>query len=350
MNKDIKYILKRVIIGVLIAIFLFSIKSCNVHATTYVQPNVGLQINNNTNYQYSVTNSTTGTSYNIKVAASEITPAYFILDTCVSANYTDFEITNSSCDNSCINNGKVLYYTIGNLGDCKINGYNGRHVLLQLQVRKYEIDPVTTYYIANSRIRFGGYSNYTSVVRIDNFYATDEDVLTQLANGQLQYNDIKNSINSVNNSINNQTNTIINNQNNNTKDITDAQQDTTDAINDLNDTMSDSSTDSPNNGINAVKNGIATNGVITQLITLPVTLFQQILTSINGTCQSFNLGSLFGTDLILPCINVSDYLGSTLWGVIDVIISGYFVWVISRKMISAFDMFSTMKDGDVLDD
>lgn len=117
-----------------------------------------------------------------------------------------------------------------------------------------------------------------------------------------------------------------------------------------NNTINNSNIDSPYNAIGSVSNSIASNGVITQLVTLPVTLFQNILNSVNGSCSSYNMGSLFGTDLILPCINVSNYIGAQLWSVIDVIISGLFVWSISRKMIKVFNNFSTLKDGDVLSD
>lgn len=98
------------------------------------------------------------------------------------------------------------------------------------------------------------------------------------------------------------------------------------------------------------KSNLAENGVITQLITLPITLFTSILNSVNGTCNQFNLGSLYGHSLILPCINVSNYIGSSLWSIIDILISGLFVYKISRKFIKVFNNFSSMKDGDVIGD
>lgn len=36
MNKDIKYIIKRVIVGVLVAIIIFGLKSCNVNAEVVI--------------------------------------------------------------------------------------------------------------------------------------------------------------------------------------------------------------------------------------------------------------------------------------------------------------------------
>lgn len=122
------------------------------------------------------------------------------------------------------------------------------------------------------------------------------------------------------------------------------------SINDLNGTINNDNVDDPSSSINLFKDKIATNGVITQLVGLPVTLFTKVLNSVNGTCSSYNLGSLFGTDLVLPCINVSNYLGSSLWGVIDVLISGLFVYTISKKFIKVFENMSSMNEGDVIGD
>lgn len=118
----------------------------------------------------------------------------------------------------------------------------------------------------------------------------------------------------------------------------------------VNDTISSSDVDDPSSSINSMNDKLAENGVITQLIGLPVTLFTKVLNSVNGTCTSYNLGSLFGTDIIFPCINISNYLGATLWSVIDVLISGLFVYSISKKFIKVFEHMSSMNEGDVIDD
>lgn len=124
----------------------------------------------------------------------------------------------------------------------------------------------------------------------------------------------------------------------------------TEVIEDVKDTITDDSVDNPSSFIEDMEDLLPQNGVITQLITLPITLYQKVLNSINGTCSSFDLGELYGTHLIMPCINLSNYLGSTLWGTIDLIMSGVFVLVIARKMIKAFEGFTSMKEGDVIND
>ena len=122
------------------------------------------------------------------------------------------------------------------------------------------------------------------------------------------------------------------------------------SINDVNSSINSDNVDDPSSSINQFKDKIAENGVITQLVGLPVTLFTKVLNSVNGTCSSYNLGSLFGTDLVLPCINIETYLGSSLWSIIDVLISGLFVYSISRKFIKVFENMSSMNEGDVIGD
>lgn len=163
--------------------------------------------------------------------------------------------------------------------------------------------------------------------------------LTSLGSKPLTQEQISNALSqdfqNLNNSINNLSSGI--NESNN-------------KLNDINSSINNDNVDDPSSSINSFKDKIASNGVITQLIGLPVTLFSKVLNSVNGTCSNYNLGSLFGTDLILPCVNIQNYLGTTLWSVIDVLISGLFVYSISRKFIKVFESMSSMNEGDVIGD
>lgn len=157
----------------------------------------------------------------------------------------------------------------------------------------------------------------------------------------------------VGSQIDNQT-TIIQNNFNNTNDIinnvNDSIKDTNNNIKDINDSITDSSTDNSkvSNTISGVN--IGNQGLITQLILMPVNLFTNILNSINGTCYEFNLGNLFGTDLKLPCINIESYVGSNLWNVIDILFSGFAIFAISKKIKQVFEQFTNLRDGDILND
>lgn len=116
------------------------------------------------------------------------------------------------------------------------------------------------------------------------------------------------------------------------------------------DSLKDDDIDSPDDMISDFEDMLPTNGTITQLLTLPIQWYTKILNSVNGTCSSFNLGSLYGTNLLLPCIELSDYLGSSLVNTLDLLMSGFFILAIAKKMIKAFDSFTSMKEGDVIDD
>lgn len=118
----------------------------------------------------------------------------------------------------------------------------------------------------------------------------------------------------------------------------------TQAVNGVNDSINDSTTDDPSNDLNDMTQNQTSNSVISDLLLLPVTLFQNILNAISGTCNSFNLGNLFNSNLTLPCINIKNYLGNSLYNVIDVIISGIFVLSIRKKFVDVFQNITSLKD------
>lgn len=246
-----------------------------------------------------------------------------------TTNYINVLTPNSSD----IINAKLTgnYGTNNNLGLCSVGGYNGALFQGVFGVSKLPNNESFEMTI------WGGIS-YT--------YNT----FIQIVDVSL-YNDTPETRNSFINNIN--TNKMIDNQNqikNKLNDVQNSLNDVKGSINDVNGSINNDNVDDPSSSINQFKDKIATNGVITQLVGLPVTLFTKILNSVNGTCSSYNLGSLFGTDLVLPCINIETYLGSSLWGVIDVLISGLFVYTISKKFIKVFENMSSMNEGDVISD
>ena len=128
------------------------------------------------------------------------------------------------------------------------------------------------------------------------------------------------------------------------QDVVNSINDNTDAVNDVNDTLNDNSTDDPTNDISSMNNKVASNNSITQLLTLPIQLYQNILNAVSGSCSSFSLGSLYGHNLTLPCINLQSLLGSTLYGIIDILISGLFILSFRKKMVDIFNNMTSLKD------
>lgn len=119
------------------------------------------------------------------------------------------------------------------------------------------------------------------------------------------------------------------------------------SIQETNDTLTDDNIDNTNTSstLKDLSEDLPTNSVISDLLLLPVRLFQNILNSINGSCTSFNLGSLYGSSLTLPCINIENLIGSTLWSVVDILFCGAFILVIRKKFVDIFEGLTELKNG-----
>ena len=123
-----------------------------------------------------------------------------------------------------------------------------------------------------------------------------------------------------------------------------------DSNNKTNDILTNDKVNGVEKSFESFEKFVSENSTITQLITMPITLYSSILNGIQSTCQPFILGNLFGTNLTIPCINIGNYLGTALWSMIDIIISGFAIFAISKKLIKIFNNFSSMKEGDVIND
>ena len=152
-----------------------------------------------------------------------------------------------------------------------------------------------------------------------------------------------------NENITHSTDRIINSQNSNTdriiNDNRQQQEQTRDSIDNIDDTLNDSSVDSSDNTINNLKTNIPTNSVISDLLLLPVRFLQNFINALGSSCSQFNLGSLYGTNLFMPCINIENYLGTAIWITIDLIISGMFVYKLRKKFIEIYENLTNLKNG-----
>ena len=118
-------------------------------------------------------------------------------------------------------------------------------------------------------------------------------------------------------------------------------------ITDTNNTLKDSNVDTSNadSTFSNLNSNMASNGTISSLLLMPITLLQKILNAMSGTCSAINTGQLLGEDFILPCISIPDLIGSGLWSVIDVIGSGALAYAIGKKFIKIFNQFTNLKEG-----
>lgn len=259
-----------------------------------------------------------------------------ILDVCATTNQFNIWRTSaagSSCSTSCFSQ-LVQVKQIPDLV-CRTYTYNDNKAYrIVIPINKWSVGSGSSDYITfDDKITIHNASVHDLYASIYGAYYSD--IGFDLNNQEALFNDL----NQTQQNILNKQNEINNNIN-----------DVKDGVTDINGSINNDNVDDPSSSINSFKDKIASNGVITQLIGLPVTLFTKVLNSLNGTCSTYNLGSLFGTDLILPCVNIQNYLGTALWSVIDVLISGLFVYSISRKFIKVFESMSSMNEGDVIGD
>lgn len=117
---------------------------------------------------------------------------------------------------------------------------------------------------------------------------------------------------------------------------------TNNAINDTNSYLQDNS--NPNisdNEFLSVFNSIGFTDPLQHLLQLPVQ-FINALVSQSNTCQTINLGTLWGVSLTLPCINLENIIGSTVWGIIDTLMSIGLLVVIVKNLYQTFANLMTM--------
>lgn len=318
-----KNIIKRVISGVLIALCLIFIRSCEVKAETY--GNIGTySLNKTADFTLSQTSlDITNTNTNLLKNVGKGVVIFGITAISGVNNFPPRPVTSVA-----------LKDNAGNLFQCDIGNstYEDNTSIV--------IDQVIT---ATCYVNITGSNNYLTLIRVNSVSSGGQTLTIKTSNyltfvGEYvpNYDSIISAIQSVtiqqqqiNTSINNQT-TAIENQTTATQEQTDFLKDTS--------TPDSSEYDFSSNNAN--------NGVINQLVTMPITLTQAFLNGFNGGCSPYNLGNLLGTDLILPCIYPNQYLGA-VWNIIDVIISGLFIYVFGKRLVKIFNDVTNMKENQI---
>lgn len=117
-----------------------------------------------------------------------------------------------------------------------------------------------------------------------------------------------------------------------------------DSINGLNDTLKSDTPPDTENQLNDLDSSLISDTPITDLITLPISLLNSYISGFSGTCSPYNFGNLLGTDLIFPCLNLQEILGSNLWNNIDSLCSIFLIYNIAMLMIQAFEGFTSLRD------
>lgn len=113
-------------------------------------------------------------------------------------------------------------------------------------------------------------------------------------------------------------------------------------LNEIKDYLQDDS--NPNiqdNDFLSMFNSVGVTDPLSYLLTLPTQLINKIV-SLSNTCSSINLGTLYGVMISLPCINLENILGSSVWNIIDVIFSVSLLVVILKNLYDTFSNLLTM--------
>jgi len=335
--KDIKYIIKKVIIGILIAVGVILFKN-QVSFAAIVSPS----------YTISGVNVTNGQSIWVEGSYANIVVNYYGYPDGINGPGDYWQVSLAICRYNVVSGGTVIEgngpsLTVNNTnyrcyvknGDNNIKGY--------VTIVSYGATGGGSYNRVYFRLYQNNYSDYSILgikIGLDGIInAQDYGFIDDTSDAiDRQTTALTNVMNATTNALNSGF-TMLGNW---------AQQQLQ-SLNQLENSMKDDNIEENNQQFNEFNSYMANNGVITNLITLPITLYTSVLNSINGTCSTYSLGNLYGSALDLPCIQIEIYLGSALWSTIDIIMSGVLIYLISRHFIKVFNKMSSLEEGDIID-
>lgn len=85
------------------------------------------------------------------------------------------------------------------------------------------------------------------------------------------------------------------------------------------------------NFFDKISSSINFSGPISGIINIPINLIRVLSSAIaSNTCTNYNLGSLWGTNLVIPCVNIKQHLGNSLYSTIDLICACVMIYYIFK--------------------
>lgn len=360
MIKDVRYIIKRVIIGVLIVLILSFIKTCEVKAIntdTILKVN-GTQLtgrnkvytSGNQNVTFQLEPVSGGTINNQRYqygymaicgSSSSYTDRY--ISTASSSQFKDIDIVNSTkgCTIPTTNAYATISRTIFISFRIPLTNYScnstgtecmwpgpGSITIYQPGSNEYAL---VSFGFSNSAYNFNSNVDVNVYINQSILNATTE------TNGKLDVTNGK--LDSINGSINNSTSVI----GGKVDQAGDKVSGKVDATNGKLDRQYDFMKDS-NVNIDSLPSDNLNLGPISALVTLPVTALNNIINAFSGTCTAFDIGSLLGTNLSFPCIDIENYIGTFLWNTIDIIVTGIYIFGIRKHFVDLFYKLVSLKD------
>ena len=254
-------------------------------------------------------------------ASSNGMPNYLYVDLCTTGNAPTVWVTGFGGNTKVSPDTKI--YKVNK--PCRTGGYNASVYRFTFNITSYD-DAGNGNLGLQFNTRLFSNSNYTTYFRILNITYSDT----------LSYADIEldNS-----NAIIDTNNKIVDKQTETNNKLDEANKN----IKDTNNTLKDDNIDTSKTTIED-KSADASNSPISSLLTLPLKLLNNIHTGLSGTCSALNLGSLLGTDLVLPCINLEQRLGSYLWGLIDYAFCIFLIYNVGMLAVKIWTDVIMMRD------
>lgn len=111
----------------------------------------------------------------------------------------------------------------------------------------------------------------------------------------------------------------------------------------------DSGNDKITDKFMSISNKLNIGGPISGIIEVPLKVINIIGTGLAGglTCSDYSLGSLWGTNLVIPCVNVKQHLGNSLYNTIDIIIACVMIYNIYKMIMDMYTNFIFMRKNPV---
>lgn len=310
MVKDIKYILKRVLIGLLIALALIYLKQGGLIGNVYAMEVKTYQTNNNQNYAGCTNCSVIDSAWNWSSGLTN-TSGYLMGNIQVTSTITNVGYLSTLV--------KVMVSTDVGTYNCNIQGYGNN---LTANVGTGSSTTQVSSYSITCPVKLGANGNFTHIYIQAN--GTTPDSISFYSPITFVYDKGQ-------------------------QDVINAIEDNTDAQNETNDLLGDNNvSNDTNTTLDSLldKNGTtqSTFGPVADLILLPLTLFGAFYNSFGGTCSSYDLGSLLGHNIVLPCINLRNILGNGLYTTIDLAISLFLIYNIVMMCVHIFDRLTSLYD------
>lgn len=120
---------------------------------------------------------------------------------------------------------------------------------------------------------------------------------------------------------------------------------TTQAVQETNNFLKDDEEASTDDFIDDLKSNESSDSPVSDLIVMPITLLQAYLNGFDATCGSYDLGTLYGHQITLPCIQPQRYLGASLWSTIDILISLFLTYNVGLMCISIYESITSLDDN-----